>query len=465
MNPPQACMTTHACRLILTAAEDGDVRAWDGRSGSPLASVRAHQGRGAWCMSPLSPTTIATGGGDCALKLWHLPTCLPPPAAAMLLQPVDPDTITPPPPPAPAAAAEAAVAAAADAPPPQVASGTLQCTTRMPDALTAHAGSSECICALALASATRLYVATSLGRVMRVDVSLSQASCRADWGGVCDVSAGGMHLSCCAARPLHACMPCMHSPGDDGAAGREPSQTEACRDSCTSAADVAVVGSRQGSVTIVRVPAANPAGADVIARWAAPAGGVTSVYLLDALPPGHVLCASAGGRLWWLFVPALTPAGHTAHSTPSTAAPEAEARRGGDAAPAGEVVVAGWCVINQKQRIAAAGVVPAAGLVVVGDSVGGLTGFAVPGALMRARSTADVDAALQDAAASAGDQQAASDSGAEGARVGREFAAVGREFAAVCRFARSHGTHPVTMVAAVEGCVYTGGRNGAAPPA
>lgn len=420
------------------------MRAWDGRTGAPLAAIRAHQGRGAWCLCALSPSTIATGGGDCALKLWRLSDWIPPHAASMLHQPLHLNAIgSQPQPPGAADVPPTAPPEGSQPAPVAAAPTTLQTTTCMPEALAAsgtlakrtHLNSSEGICALALAAADRLYAVTSLGRVVRVGISLHEGRCEVDWTEVADVSAGGIHLSCCSAQPLHAYGTCTEhasrTPPSDGAQAPRP-----CSKVSQSAADAVVVGSRQGALTILRVPVANPDLAEVLACWEEPKAGVIAVFLPKALPQGHVMCAGGEGRLWWLFVPTLAAGKSPARAT--AAGEDAASGEGGTAAST-HVVVAGWCVLNPKHRVAAVDVVPSAALVIVGDSVGGVAGFSVPAALMRADTRADVEAAVRGGGGEAE-----------------------RGFAAACRFGKCHGTQPVTMVAALPGCVYTGGRNGAA---
>lgn len=407
--------------MILTAAEDGDVRIWDGRTGALLSAVHAHQGRGTWCLCVVSPTAIASGGGDCALKLWNLPDWLPAPHAALLLEPLCADDIRQPPTP-PASAADVAAADTLAGP------AALQATTCMPEELRArgeraariHSTSYEGLCALALAGMDRLYAATSAGRLLQIQLRISGGSCLPEWREACDVAAGGMHLSCCAALPLPVCTRCTQH---------------------TDAADVVVSGSRQGTVTVVRVPVATPERAEVVARWrASPAAALISVYLIDSLPAGHVLCSCSDGRLWWLHAPALLCGCH-APAALGDRAPEAPRT----------ATACGWAAINPKHRISAVEVLPDAGLLIVGDSVGGITAFTVPAALMHACNLNAVTAAL----AAPSRRQRASDADAESGSEGASG------FAAAARFGRAHGAAPVTMVAAAAEFVYTGGRDGA----
>eukprot|EP00892_Ulva_mutabilis_P006964 jgi/Ulvmu1/463/UM001_0470.1 len=414
-----ACMGT----VLLTAAEDGDVRIWHGSTGAPLATVRAHQGRGAWCLCALSDRSIASGGGDCALKVWRLPEWLPPAHAELLLRTLCADDVCQ----LPAAAADSAEAGML---PGGAGSPAVHVTTCMPPALAArgghaarvHSTSSESLCALALASLDRLYAATSVGRLLQID--LRPVSGAPEWREVCDVASGGMHLACCAAQPMHACGSCTQ----DNTLATRP-------------ADVVVCGSRQGTVTVVSVALDAPDESAVLARWcAAPASSVLSVYVPDALPTGHVLCARADGRLWWLHVPALRCARRAAHSTETGDAMEAAECDNGVCG----ATICGWAMVSAKNRISAVEVLPADGLMIVGDSVGGLTGFTVPSALMHARTAEEVADALSDAG--------------RGPSAAPSTAA--REFGAAWRFGKRHGTHPVTMVAAAAGGVYTGGRDG-----
>jgi WD40 repeat protein len=58
---------------IISVAEDGTCRMWDGTTGSEVAILRGHVLKNVWsCALDLTGRIVVTGGGDSAIKLWDI---------------------------------------------------------------------------------------------------------------------------------------------------------------------------------------------------------------------------------------------------------------------------------------------------------------------------------------------------------------------------------------------------------
>jgi hypothetical protein len=239
-------------------------------------------------------------------------------------------------------------------------------------------------------------------------------NCGATWRPVCSASAAGLPTSCCAARevPAEVAQPLLRPRAalPQGVSG----------EGANSLCDLVACGSRTGGVAVALVPAnARCVESTVLGVWSAPsAAPVLAVYLPDRLPTAHVLCSCADGVLRWLYVAAL------------------EDRSSEEA-----FVVLGHLCCSTKCRMSSVEVLPSQGLVVIGESLGGVSVFRVAPALAMAASLESVRAAM-----------------AQGHSDGHEVYAV--QFPLLLRFPKCHATYPVTLAKAAGDVVFTGGRDG-----
>lgn len=459
----------------MTAAEDGAVRLWNAHSGQCVALIRCHAGHGAWCCVAVGSHLLVTGGGDCALKLWKLPEWLPVHTAHLLTRPLSvselqlydpeqqqvqtkqPDVITS----TRESIQTSTTQLIVSLPNPseefsqheeECVSGSSSSAAALP---VTHDSTSEGVCALALSACDTLYVATSLGRIMRVDLLLTQhcdvednADSQAVWSSVCVAPQEHMALSCCAAQRYSACMPCFVSHKNP-----KPSQlhnstsltAQGCVDESsvveegrvTGSVDVVVCGSRMRGLTVACVAAGCDTQPSVwqISHFRlskltqAP---ILAVWIPKVLPPGHVLCTDSDNNVWWVFV-------------------SLSATRDGETEPEEDMMVLATCTCGPKTRVASVEVLPDCGLLAVGDSLGGVAAYSFPPALQTAATMADAQSVRKEAHCS-GCGDAGEERGAQVAPL---------QLACVSTFRKVHATTPVTLAKAVGSTLYTGGRNGA----
>jgi hypothetical protein len=395
------------------------MRVWDGRNAQCLAVLRAHQGGGTWCCAAGPRALVATGGGDCSLKLWALSEWLPPAAAALLSVPQDVRSI---------AAGDHTPCARSSTPPLPTQAPTQPLQEAMLtvpsaeggdcSAASVHAGAREGVAGLALSETDCLYVATTGGRLMRAELIMPSgaAGAQARWEIIAAPPQQLGQLSCCAARRRIL-----------GA------QSGSC--------DVVVCGARGPGLMVACMRARAAAAAAVAAPGKAPLhtrGAVAcstlqgnvpmiSVWLPAALPATHMLCGLADSSLRWLVLPHM----------PSEAC-------------VGEPVevARGYC---GRERVAAVEAVASSAVLVVGGSLGSVWVLSCPPALMRA---ADTSAAMHACATWHGS------SGGGGAAAAAAVPAV-LTLCSSPAFRHIHGATPVTLAKAVAGAVWTGGRDGA----
>ena len=416
---------------------------------------------------------LVTGGGDCALKAWRLLEWLPVNSSHLLTQPISVSELEPHDTeqqgiktqiqqhdlvPDPCAASQ---------------SSTTQLLLSLPspsrnhsqhtgDSVGAEAGSpadvlnaphdstSEGVCALALSARDTLYVATSVGRIMHVDLLLAQkcaaernADCSATcMSSVCVAPQQLMPLSCCAAARY-----CGSLNGFQGTTQPEPATLHPAEDSFNVfsaeqqregpiSVDVVVCGARAPGLTVACVghdrdtpPRVLHAAHFQLSETTQ--ASILAVWIPKALPPGHVLLTDSDNTVWWVFV-ALSP------------------WSAGGAHADVDMVVLARCDCGAKTRVACVEVLPGCGLLVMGDSLGGVAVHSFPVELQTILTVQGAQCAV------------AKGTQCDGCRDdGEQRAAAPLRLKRVSAFRKVHASTPVTLAKAVGNSLYTGGRNGA----
>lgn len=318
-----------------------------------------------------------------------------------------------------------------------------------------HDRAKEGVCALAMSARSTVYAATTLGRILRMELLQDQQQGKeieTVWSSVCTVPQQQMPLSCCAARRYSlkkhrglasTCLPQTLSAPNNGSGEKQDSSQTHCStitDDSHNTVDVVVCGSRHPGLTLTCIPvssnsqraASNVVHLNLSEITQAP---ILALWMPGGLPPGHVLCADANNTVWWMFV-------HLSGTTCSTNAWDNVE----DA-----IVVVSTCECGPKTRVSSVEVLPDSGLLVVGDSLGGVASFQVPKELLSVETASDALAFVNESG------EHLNSSGQDDGH-GRLDAPV--RMVCTSAFRKVHASTPVTLTKATGRSLFTGGRNG-----
>jgi hypothetical protein len=461
------------------------VRMWDARNGKCVTTIRCHAGHGAWCCVAVGSQLLVTGGGDCALKLWNLPEWLPVHTTHLLTQRLclkhpqqqneetQQETTVVAEAPQPCTTELSVTLPAASASSPEHPLGDIEAAgARNTDTAdiglpVRHEATYEGVCALALAAHDTVYVATSLGRLMCLQLmheqqheAVDRSDCASVWSTVCVVPPHCNPLSCCAARRYSSrwsqwslSLP-QEVPSTSHTQNVVSSDSQHCGgESCeaqergaSGVLDVTACCSRVPSLTVAAVATSSDSQRTILHIAHLQLSEVTqapilAVWIPRELPPGHVVFADADNNVLWAFV-------RLSASADDGKEPEAD------------IVFLATCECGPKIRVVSVEVVISSGLLVVGDSLGGVAAYSIPHALQSAATISEAQAAVDaEFHESGGEVNVGGDGGAHApghaARPGR------LNLTCVSAFRKVHASTPVTLAKVTSGStLFTGGRNG-----